>query len=80
MQDVDYEAAMATKLSIAKKIFVLEKDSILNSSSFHKFLSENEVIHIKYPSVITKQFSFFGINVANFEVHPDFCELFSVTF
>ncbi|XP_057505875.1 4-alpha-glucanotransferase DPE2 [Actinidia eriantha] len=41
-KDVDYEAAMATKLSIAKKIFVLEKDSILNSSFFHKFLSENE--------------------------------------
>ncbi|KAA8517885.1 hypothetical protein F0562_015359 [Nyssa sinensis] len=41
-KDVDYEATMATKLSIAKKIFSLEKDLILNSSSFQKFLSENE--------------------------------------
>ncbi|KAI3753492.1 hypothetical protein L2E82_25546 [Cichorium intybus] len=39
---VDYEATMATKLSIAKKIFDLEKDSILNSTSFKKFLLENE--------------------------------------
>lgn len=34
---------MTTKLSIAKKLFDLEKDSILNSTSFKKFLSENEV-------------------------------------
>ncbi|KAL7588975.1 hypothetical protein Lser_V15G38764 [Lactuca serriola] len=39
---VDYEATMTTKLSIAKKLFDLEKDSILNSTSFKKFLSENE--------------------------------------
>ncbi|KAL7197782.1 hypothetical protein ACSBR2_020328 [Camellia fascicularis] len=39
---VNYEATFATKLSIAKKIFVLEKDSILNSSSFQIFFSENE--------------------------------------
>lgn len=43
IQDVDYEASMATKLSIAKKIFNLEKDKILTSSSFLKFFSENEV-------------------------------------
>ncbi|KAJ0978933.1 hypothetical protein J5N97_014407 [Dioscorea zingiberensis] len=41
-KDVDYEATMAAKLSIAKKIFKLEKDKILNSSSFIKFFSENE--------------------------------------
>ncbi|XP_006658074.1 4-alpha-glucanotransferase DPE2 [Oryza brachyantha] len=41
-KDVDYEAAMATKLSIARKIFKLEKDKVLNSSSFKQFLSENE--------------------------------------
>ncbi|XP_043723914.1 4-alpha-glucanotransferase DPE2 [Telopea speciosissima] len=41
-KDVDYEATMATKLSIAKKIFTLEKDSVLTSSSFEKFFSENE--------------------------------------
>lgn len=43
MQDVDYEATMSAKLSIAKKIFSMEKDKILNSSSFLKFFSENEV-------------------------------------
>ncbi|XP_072996367.1 4-alpha-glucanotransferase DPE2 [Typha latifolia] len=41
-KDVDYEATMATKLSIARKIFNLEKDEILNSSSFKEFFSENQ--------------------------------------
>lgn len=41
-KDVDYEVTMATKISIAKKVFNLEKDLILNSSSFQKFLCENE--------------------------------------
>uniref|UniRef100_A0A2N9HXH8 4-alpha-glucanotransferase n=1 Tax=Fagus sylvatica TaxID=28930 RepID=A0A2N9HXH8_FAGSY len=41
-KDVDYEATMATKLSIAKKVFSQEKDLILNSKSFQKFFSENE--------------------------------------
>jgi 4-alpha-glucanotransferase len=44
VQDVDYEATLATKLSIAKKVFEQEKDLILNSSSFHKYFSENEVL------------------------------------
>lgn len=44
IQDVDYEATMATKLSIAKKVFTQEKDLILNSSSFQEFFSENEVL------------------------------------
>lgn len=43
MQQVDYEATMAKKLSIAKKIFDLEKDIILNSSTFQSFFSQNEV-------------------------------------
>lgn len=43
MQDVDYEATMSTKLSIAKKIFSLEKDAIFKSSSFQVFFSDNEV-------------------------------------
>ncbi|KAG6737020.1 hypothetical protein POTOM_060020 [Populus tomentosa] len=42
-KDVDYEATLATKLSIAKKVFVQEKDLILNSRSFQKYFSENEV-------------------------------------
>ncbi|XP_044964464.1 4-alpha-glucanotransferase DPE2 [Hordeum vulgare subsp. vulgare] len=41
-KDVDYEAALATKLTIAKKIFNLEKDKVLNSAPFKQFLSENE--------------------------------------
>ncbi|KAL5743263.1 hypothetical protein ACOSQ2_026379 [Xanthoceras sorbifolium] len=41
-KDVDYEATLATKLSIAKKMFNQEKDLILNSSSFQKFFAENE--------------------------------------
>ncbi|GAB2267087.1 4-alpha-glucanotransferase dpe2 [Dionaea muscipula] len=42
LKDVDYEATMAAKFSIAKKIFTLEKDQTLESSSFQKFLSENQ--------------------------------------
>ncbi|KAK9671266.1 hypothetical protein RND81_12G018300 [Saponaria officinalis] len=42
LKDVDYEATLATKLSIAKKIFSQEKDQILKSDSFQKFFSENE--------------------------------------
>ncbi|KAG1371187.1 4-alpha-glucanotransferase DPE2 [Cocos nucifera] len=42
IQNVDYEATMAAKLSIAKKVFNLEKDKILDSSSFKKFFSVNE--------------------------------------
>lgn len=45
---------MATKLSIAKKIFVLEKDTILNSDSFNNFFTENEVIHIVPSYILTK--------------------------
>ncbi|XP_060191492.1 4-alpha-glucanotransferase DPE2 isoform X3 [Lycium barbarum] len=41
-KDVDYEASLATKLSIAKKIFVREKETVLNSKSFQEFFSENQ--------------------------------------
>lgn len=41
-KEVDYEAALATKLTIARKIFNLEKEKVLNSAPFKKFLSENE--------------------------------------
>ncbi|KAL5994695.1 4-alpha-glucanotransferase dpe2 [Asimina triloba] len=40
---VDYEATMAAKLSISKKIFNLEKDEILSSPSFQKFFADNEL-------------------------------------
>ncbi|XP_051149443.1 4-alpha-glucanotransferase DPE2 isoform X2 [Andrographis paniculata] len=39
---VDYDATMATKLSIAKKIFSREKDVIFKSSSYQSFFSENQ--------------------------------------
>eukprot|EP00252_Welwitschia_mirabilis_P024591 TRINITY_DN7346_c0_g1_i1.p1 TRINITY_DN7346_c0_g1~~TRINITY_DN7346_c0_g1_i1.p1 ORF type:complete len:954 (-),score=162.82 TRINITY_DN7346_c0_g1_i1:275-3136(-) len=42
LKDVDYETTMNTKLSIAKKIFYIEKDEVLNSSAFLKFFAENE--------------------------------------
>jgi len=51
LQDVDYEATMATKLSIAKKIFAQEKDLILNSSSFQEFFFENEVLLLHWVPV-----------------------------
>lgn len=44
MQGVDYEATLATKLSIAKKLFAQEKDLILNTESFQKFFTDNEVL------------------------------------
>lgn len=49
MQDVDYEATMAVKLSIAKRIFNLEKEKVLSSSSFQKFFSENQVRPFFFP-------------------------------
>ncbi|XP_011626502.1 4-alpha-glucanotransferase DPE2 isoform X1 [Amborella trichopoda] len=42
LKDVDYEATMASKLSLARKIFLLEKETFLASSSFQKFFAENE--------------------------------------
>ncbi|CAL1352309.1 unnamed protein product [Linum trigynum] len=41
-KSVDYEASLATKLSIAKKVFAKEKDVILNSRAFQEFFLENE--------------------------------------
>ncbi|XP_022874044.1 4-alpha-glucanotransferase DPE2-like isoform X1 [Olea europaea var. sylvestris] len=41
-KDVDYEATMAAKLSIAKKIYSQEKETILSSTSFQNFFSENQ--------------------------------------
>ncbi|KDP35768.1 hypothetical protein JCGZ_10848 [Jatropha curcas] len=41
-KDVDYEATMAAKLSIAKKVFAREKSLILDSSSFQQYFLENE--------------------------------------
>ncbi|GAB2210062.1 hypothetical protein Drorol1_Dr00015315 [Drosera rotundifolia] len=42
LKDVDYEATLAAKISIAKRIFSLEKDQFLESNSFQKYFSENQ--------------------------------------
>lgn len=43
LQEVDYEATMAAKLSIAKKIYAEEKGTVLSSAEFQKYFSENQV-------------------------------------
>ncbi|KAI0510857.1 hypothetical protein KFK09_011467 [Dendrobium nobile] len=52
VQDVDFEATMAAKLAIAKKICHLEKDELLNSSPFL-----NSFLILKYIYII---FSYLG--------------------
>lgn len=54
---------MAAKLSIAKKLFNLEKSKILNSSSFKNFLSENEV---GISRSVTQQFVFIMLQLLYF--------------
>ncbi len=44
-QDVDYEATLKAKLEIAKKMFHLEKDKVLNSPSFKQYFEENKVLY-----------------------------------
>ena len=46
MQEVDYEATLSTKLSIAKRIFQLEKGQVMESSEYKSYFSENQVIQI----------------------------------
>ncbi|KAK6127201.1 hypothetical protein DH2020_039044 [Rehmannia glutinosa] len=41
-KDVDYEATMAAKLSIAKKIFSKEKEIVFSSVAYQNFFSENQ--------------------------------------
>ncbi|KAK4481786.1 hypothetical protein RD792_012697 [Penstemon davidsonii] len=41
-KDVDYEATLAAKLSIAKKIYSQEKEVIFNSSAYQNYFSENQ--------------------------------------
>lgn len=41
-KEVDYEATMAAKLSIAKKIYAKEKGTVLSSAEFQKYFSENQ--------------------------------------
>ncbi|XP_057770458.1 4-alpha-glucanotransferase DPE2 [Salvia miltiorrhiza] len=41
-KDVDYDATMAAKLSIAKKIYSKEKGTVLGSAEFQNYFSENQ--------------------------------------
>ncbi|KAL6534678.1 4-alpha-glucanotransferase dpe2 [Orobanche gracilis] len=41
-KDMDYEATMAAKLSIAKKIFSQEKEIVFSSVAYQNFFSENQ--------------------------------------
>lgn len=42
LKQVDYDATLSTKLSIAKKIFHLEKDEVLGSAAYKSFFQENQ--------------------------------------
>lgn len=42
LKQVDYDATMSAKLSIAKKVFRLEKDQLLGSVAFETFFQENQ--------------------------------------
>jgi 4-alpha-glucanotransferase len=42
---VDYEATLKAKLEIAKKMFHLEKDEVLNLPSFKQYFEENKVLY-----------------------------------
>ncbi|KAL0316723.1 UNVERIFIED_CONTAM: 4-alpha-glucanotransferase DPE2 [Sesamum radiatum] len=42
-KNVDYEASMAAKLSIAKKIYSQEKENVFSSVAFQNFFSENQL-------------------------------------
>jgi len=43
LKEVDYEATMAAKLSIAKRVYRLEKDQIFSSAAFKRYFEENKV-------------------------------------
>lgn len=43
LKDVDYEATMAAKISIAKRVYRLEKNQAFSSTAFKKYFEENKV-------------------------------------
>lgn len=61
LQEVDYEATMAAKLSIAKKIYAKEKGTVLSSAEFQKYFSENQVnvslLFVSLLSLLVNSFS-----------------------
>ncbi|KAG6552731.1 hypothetical protein Mapa_005678 [Marchantia paleacea] len=42
LKEVDYEATLAAKLAIAKKVFRLERDEVFSSPSFQQYFEENQ--------------------------------------
>ncbi|KAL3688287.1 hypothetical protein R1sor_014596 [Riccia sorocarpa] len=42
LKEVDYEATMKAKLTIARKVFELEKDEVFSSPSFQQYFDENQ--------------------------------------
>lgn len=42
LKDVDYDATMSVKLSVAKTVFKLEKDEVLESVEYKRFFKENQ--------------------------------------
>ena len=43
LKEVDYDATMNAKISIAKKVYHLEKEQIFASAAFGKYFEENKV-------------------------------------
>lgn len=43
LKEVDYEATMAAKISIARRVYHLEKNQVFGSAAFKNYLEENKV-------------------------------------
>ena len=43
LKEVDYEATMAAKISIAKRVYRLERNQVFSSAAFKKYFDENKV-------------------------------------
>lgn len=43
LKEVDYEATMAAKISIARRVYRLEKNQVFGSAAFKKYFEENKV-------------------------------------
>jgi len=43
LKEVDYEATLDAKLSIAKRVYRLEKNQVFNSAAYKKYFEENKV-------------------------------------
>lgn len=66
LKEVDYDATMAAKLSISKRVYHLEKNQVFNSAAFKKYFEENKVsqffsnVLIVDRSVRIRRFEFFS--------------------